>query len=119
MPGEKRIVNEEQELLETVKKEKDFRTKDSWRVFRILGEFVEGFDTLSRVGPAVAIFGSSRFDKGSQYYKAAVETAWEDGYITEKEQKMLEALKEALEIPGNVHKEVWEDVKKRRKKINK
>ncbi len=75
MPRKGKIANEERELLETVKKEKDFRTKDSWRVFRILGEFVEGFDALSRVGPAVAIFGSSRFDKGSQYYKAAVESS--------------------------------------------
>ena len=35
-------------------------TSDAWRVFRIMGEFVEGFDTLARVGPAVSVFGSAR-----------------------------------------------------------
>jgi uncharacterized protein (TIGR00730 family) len=50
-------------------------TTDSWRVFRIMGEFVEGFDTLARVGPAVSIFGSARTRPGTQYYLAAEETA--------------------------------------------
>ena len=38
----------------------DARIKDLWRVFRIMGEFVDGFETLSEVGPAVSIFGSAR-----------------------------------------------------------
>jgi uncharacterized protein (TIGR00730 family) len=48
-------------------------TTDSWRVFRIMGEFVEGFDTLARVGPAVSIFGSARTAPDDHYYKAAEE----------------------------------------------
>ncbi len=38
--------------------------EETWRVFRIMAEFVEGFDELSRVGPAVSIFGSARIKSG-------------------------------------------------------
>jgi uncharacterized protein (TIGR00730 family) len=48
-------------------------TQDAWRVFRIMGEFVEGFDTLARLGPAVSIFGSARARAGDRYYQAAEE----------------------------------------------
>lgn len=50
-------------------------TKDAWRVFRIMGEFVEGFDTLAGVGPAVSIFGSARIRPDDPMYEAAGETA--------------------------------------------
>jgi hypothetical protein len=50
-------------------------TPDSWRVFRIMGEFVEGFDTLARLGPAVSIFGSARTPPESAEYATAQETA--------------------------------------------
>jgi len=46
----------------------DARIKDLWRVFRIMGEFVEGFETLSEVGPAVSIFGSARSKPDSPEY---------------------------------------------------
>ncbi len=49
--------------------------EESWRVFRIMAEFVEGFEELSRVGKAVTIFGSSRTSPKDPYYKKAVETA--------------------------------------------
>ena len=45
---------------------------ESWRVFRIMSEFVEAFDTLSRLGPAVSVFGSSRTPPGEPYYELAV-----------------------------------------------
>jgi uncharacterized protein (TIGR00730 family) len=51
-------------------------TQDAWRVFRIMGEFVEGFDTLARLGPAVSFFGSARTKREDPYYKAAQETAY-------------------------------------------
>ena len=38
-------------------------------MFRIMSEFVEGFDELARIGPAVSIFGSARFKKSNKYYK--------------------------------------------------
>ena len=49
----------------------DFREGDTWRVFRIMAEFVEGFETLSRLGPAVAIFGSARTKKNNEFYQKA------------------------------------------------
>jgi len=53
----------------------DFTRTDPWRVLRIEGEFTEGFDTLSKLGVAVSVFGSLRTDKRNNYYKAAEETA--------------------------------------------
>ena len=48
---------------------------ESWRVFRIMGEFVEGFDELTRLGPAVTIFGSARTPPEDPLYSVCVETA--------------------------------------------
>jgi hypothetical protein len=50
-------------------------TPDTWRVLRILGEFVEGFDTLAGLPPGVTVFGSARTTPGDPYYVAATETA--------------------------------------------
>jgi uncharacterized protein (TIGR00730 family) len=55
--------------------EHDFTREDPWRIFRIMSEFVDGFDALSRVGPAVSIFGSSRAKRKSPYYGQAEATA--------------------------------------------
>ena len=49
----------------------DFTSKDTWRIFRILAEFVEGFEMLARIPPAVAIFGSARSLPGSPAYERA------------------------------------------------
>lgn len=51
----------------------DLKHSETWRVFRIQSELVEGFETLNELGPAVAIFGSSRMEQGSYYYEKAVE----------------------------------------------
>ncbi|HEU0078131.1 MAG TPA: TIGR00730 family Rossman fold protein [Longimicrobiaceae bacterium] len=53
----------------------DFLHSDPWRVFRIMGEFVEGFDTLANVGRAVTIFGSARVKPDDPQYAAAEATA--------------------------------------------
>jgi len=53
----------------------DYTDSDPWRVLRIQSEIVEGFETLSKIGPAISIFGSSRAKEGTQYYEAARETA--------------------------------------------
>jgi hypothetical protein len=50
-------------------------TTDAWRVFRIMGEFVEGFDTLARLGPAISIFGSARVTPDDPMYAAAERVA--------------------------------------------
>ncbi len=51
------------------------RGKDSWSIFRIMGEFVEGFETLSEIGPCVSVFGSARTKPGTPYYELAEEVA--------------------------------------------
>ena len=51
--------------------------KDLWRIFRVMAEFVEGFDELSSIGPAVSFFGSSRAKPQQRYYKLAQQTASE------------------------------------------
>lgn len=53
----------------------DFKQTDTWRVLRIMGEFIEGFDVLADVEKAVAIFGSARTGPDDPMYRAAVETA--------------------------------------------
>lgn len=58
-----------------LRRERDasFVHTDPWRALRILGEFVDGFDALARVGPCVTVFGSARVKPGTPYYDAAVE----------------------------------------------
>ena len=50
--------------------------EEPWRIFRIMSEFVDGFEVLSEVGPAVSIFGSSRTKESSWIYRLAEETAY-------------------------------------------
>jgi uncharacterized protein (TIGR00730 family) len=63
-------LTEDQELLRS-HRAIEFRETDTWRALRILGEFVEGFDALADVGPAVSIFGSARIGRRNRYYGAA------------------------------------------------
>lgn len=51
--------------------------KDLWRIFRIQSEFVEGFETMSEIGPSVSIFGSARTQPDNPYYQMGVEVAEE------------------------------------------
>jgi uncharacterized protein (TIGR00730 family) len=84
----------------------DFAKEDTWRVFRIMSEFVEGFEVLSRVGRAVSIFGSSR-PKSSEdkYYRLAQETAYllaKEGYaiMTGSGPGMMEAANRGAKKAG-------------------
>jgi len=54
-----------------------FIKEDPWRIFRIMAEFVDSFETLSQVGPAVTIFGSARTPRTDPYYQKAVDLASE------------------------------------------
>ncbi|MFH1190078.1 MAG: TIGR00730 family Rossman fold protein [Candidatus Omnitrophota bacterium] len=54
----------------------DFTKEDPWRIFRIMSEFVDGFEELSDVRNAVSIFGSARTARTNKYYKIAEETAY-------------------------------------------
>ncbi len=53
----------------------EFINEDPWRVFRIMSEFVEGFETMCRVGPAVSIFGSARATPSNTHYRKAQKLA--------------------------------------------
>jgi uncharacterized protein (TIGR00730 family) len=53
--------------------------KDVWRVFRVMAEFVEGFETLSKLGPCITMFGSARAKPGSLHYRLAKAVAKEFG----------------------------------------
>lgn len=52
------------------------KAHDSWSVFKIMSEFVNGYENLSRIGPCVAIFGSARLKNDNIYYKQAEQTAY-------------------------------------------
>jgi uncharacterized protein (TIGR00730 family) len=68
-------VTEDEKLLQQPGPRIDFTRTDPWRVMRIMGEFIEGFDTLASVDRAVTIFGSARIGPDDAHYDAAVETA--------------------------------------------
>ena len=55
----------------------EVKTNDSWAIFKIMSEFVEGFEKLSRIKPCVSIFGSARFSDDDPSYKAAEEIAFQ------------------------------------------
>ena len=95
---------EDERLLETVV---DHETigKDAWRVFRIMGEFVEGFEDLSEIGSAVSIFGSARVGADAPEYQQCVETArllGEEGFgiITGGGPGIMEAANKGARLAG-------------------
>ncbi|WP_339610728.1 TIGR00730 family Rossman fold protein [uncultured Planktosalinus sp.] len=61
----------------------EVKTNDSWAIFKIMGEFVNGYEKMSRIGPCVSIFGSARTKPDNKYYKLAEKIArkiTESGY---------------------------------------
>jgi uncharacterized protein (TIGR00730 family) len=70
MRGRARRPTEDQRLLQGGE-EPSFLHTDTWRALRILGEFVEGFEALATVGPAVSVFGSARVPRSDPYYRLA------------------------------------------------
>ncbi|MFH6603971.1 TIGR00730 family Rossman fold protein [Maribacter algicola] len=53
----------------------EIKTNDSWAIFKIMGEFVNGYERLSAIGPCVSIFGSARTQENQKYYELAVSIA--------------------------------------------
>ncbi|MGD9561371.1 MAG: TIGR00730 family Rossman fold protein [Pyrinomonadaceae bacterium] len=68
-------LTDDEILLRSPEPEDEFKTSDSWRVFRIMGEFVGGFDELATITRGISIFGSARTAPDSPMYDAARETA--------------------------------------------
>jgi uncharacterized protein (TIGR00730 family) len=53
----------------------EIKTSDSWQIFKVMAEFVEGFEKMASIGPCVSIFGSARTESDHKYYKLAEEIA--------------------------------------------
>lgn len=51
----------------------EIKTNDSWAIFKIMSEFVEGYERMSRIGPCVSVFGSARTKPENKYYQLSVE----------------------------------------------
>lgn len=68
-------MTDDEVLLRSPEPEDEYKTSDSWRVFRIMGEFVDGFDNLATITRGVSIFGSARTREDDPMYAAARETA--------------------------------------------
>lgn len=71
-------INEQENKLKNSFRQKPWDetvTKDSWMIFKIMAEFVDGYEKLAAIGPCVSIFGSARLKQGSKYYEMAVEIA--------------------------------------------
>ena len=79
-------MNKDEKKLRRVFDEKswnEIKTKDSWQIFKIMSEFVEGFETMGKIGPCVSIFGSARTKEENPYYQLADEIAYklsQNGY---------------------------------------
>ncbi len=72
-------MSEERDRVKEAFKQKtwnEIRTNDSWAVFKIMSEFVEGYERLGKIGPCVSIFGSARTKPDNKYYKLAEEIAY-------------------------------------------
>lgn len=70
--------NEDRKIREKFKQKtwNEIKTNDSWAIFKIMAEFVEGFERLSKIGPCVSIFGSARTKPNDEYYKLAENIAY-------------------------------------------
>jgi uncharacterized protein (TIGR00730 family) len=73
----KKDIDEEERIREALleKSWNEIKSNDSWQMFKIMAEFVQGFEKLSIIGPCVTIFGSARTHQSHKYYKLAEETA--------------------------------------------
>lgn len=94
----------------------EIKAFDSWQIFKIMSEFVQGFEKLARIGPCVSIFGSARTKPDSKYYKLAEEIAFKlvkkgFGVITGGGPGIMEAANKGAKAAGgksvgvNIHLE--------------
>ena len=77
--------NEDRKIIEKFKQKtwNEIRTNDTWAIFKIMAEFVDGYEKLGKIGPCVSIFGSARTKPKDKYYKLAENIAYlltQNGY---------------------------------------
>src|SRR6187549_2815783 len=73
------VASEEEQRIREAFQDKDWaeiKSSDSWVIFKVMSEFVEGFEKMAKIGPCVTIFGSARVKAGHPYYKTADEIAY-------------------------------------------
>jgi len=78
MTENQEITPKQEEAIRRALKERDWseiKSSDSWAIFKVMSEFVNGFEKLSKIGPCVSIFGSARTKEDNPYYKMAEEIA--------------------------------------------
>lgn len=82
-PGKKvaqQIMDDEELRIRKAFKDKDWaeiKSSDSWMIFKVMSEFVEGLEKLAKIGPCVTVFGSARTKPDNLYYKMAEEIAYQ------------------------------------------
>ena len=72
-------MNADERKIRRAFKEKNWnaiKSSDSWQIFKIMSEFVQGFETMSKIGPCVSVFGSARTKPDNKYYKQAEEIGY-------------------------------------------
>ena len=79
MNAEEQVSKEEEKIIRAFidRDWNEIKTTDSWMIFKVMAEFVEGFEKLAKIGPCVSIFGSARTQSDQHYYKMAEEIAGE------------------------------------------
>ncbi len=72
------MLDNEEKIIKAFKNKdwNEIRTADSWQIFKIMSEFVDGFEKLSKIGPCVSVFGSARTKPDNKYYILAEEIAY-------------------------------------------
>lgn len=75
--GEARIKKAFATVSERTWKGGGLKGNDSWHIFKVMAEFVDGFERLNQIGPCVSIFGSARTDPSNKYYKLGEEIAYQ------------------------------------------
>lgn len=101
------MINQDKRISEKFRQKdwNEVKTNDSWMLFKIMGEFVQGFETMAKIGPCVSIFGSARTDKENKYYKLAEEIAFQVtqngfGVITGGGPGIMEAANKGAKLGG-------------------
>jgi len=122
------MTNDDRKIREKLQQKtwNEIKTNDSWAIFKIMAEFVEGYEKLSKIGPCVSIFGSARTKPGEEYYELSEEVAFkltQNGYgvitgggpgIMEAGNKGAHRGKETsvglnIELPFEQHDNPWID----------
>ena len=73
------MINNDRKIKEKLQHKtwNEIKTKDAWGIFKVMAEFVDGYEKLSKIGPCVSVFGSARTQEDHEYYKLAEEIAFQ------------------------------------------